>query len=78
MKREDSSLMRVSTTLRAVMSDGALTTAENALSMSLTDAPRPLSPPANTSCSLTNEDARARSAAWTAPAVVAWRLSRSL
>ncbi|MNW10777.1 hypothetical protein D3C71_2080680 [compost metagenome] len=78
LKREASSVMRVSTTLRAVMSVGALTTFEKPLSISFIAAPRPLSPPAKASCIWVSDDAHARSAAWIAPAVFDWRLSSAL
>ena len=44
-KRAAVSSVRLSTTARALRSVGALATLEKALSMSLTAAPNPLSPP---------------------------------
>ncbi|MNT43493.1 hypothetical protein D3C72_1799680 [compost metagenome] len=72
------SSMRVSTTVRAVMSVGALTTSENAFIMSLMAAPRPAVPPLNTSCSCFSRSARTMSADCTEPAVAAWRVRSSL
>jgi len=72
------SSMRVSATLRAVMSVGELTTSENAFIMSLMAAPRPAVPPLKISCSWRRRSARTMSAACTEPAVADWRVSSSL
>ncbi len=72
------SSMRVSATLRAVMSVGALATPEKAFIMSLMAAPSPEGPPLNTSCSCVRRSKRALSPALTAAADAAWRVSKSL
>ena len=59
------SSMRAMTALRAVTSVGVLATSENALSMSLTEAPRPLVPPWKISSSEDSRLARVESIACT-------------
>ena len=70
--------MRVSTTVRAVMSVGALATSENAFIMSLMDAPRPWGPPAKMPSSWRNLSERVASADWVDAAKVDWRVKNSL
>ena len=76
--RDAISFMRVSVTVRAVMSEGAATTSTSELSMSDIAAPRPVAPPWNTSCSCVRRSARTVSPACTACAAAAWRVSSSL
>ena len=72
------SSMRVSVTVRAVMSVGDATTSAREFSMSVMAAPRPLVPPWNTSCNWPRRSARTVSPACTAWAAAAWRVSSSL
>ena len=76
--RDAVSSMRVSTTVRAVMSVGALTTSVNAFIMSLMAAPSPAVPPLKTSCSWRRRSARTMSADCVEPAAADWRVSSSL
>ena len=81
LKRPAISLARVSTTERAVRSVGAADTSVNAFSMSVTEAPRPVAPPGNTSSSCSRLAERAESEAATELARVAclvrnWSLLR--
>ena len=69
---------RVSTTVRAVMSVGEVTTSENAFIMSLMAAPSPAVPPLKTSCSCRRRSDRTMSAACVEPAAADWRVSSSL
>ena len=71
------SSMRVSVTVRAVMSVGAAITSPSELSMSVMAAPRPSGPPLKMSCICARRSERAVSLACTACAAAAWRVSSS-